>query len=47
MLRAPVVIAAHGSWEPGKLPSQLDKINNPSDLLGFKAHFKGASLPPI
>ena len=44
MLRAPVIIAAHGSWEPGKLPSQLDKINNPSDLLGFKAHFKGASL---
>ena len=45
-LRAPVVIAAHGSWEPGKLPSQLDKINDPSNLLGFKAHFKGASLPP-
>ena len=45
MLRAPVIIAAHGSWEPGKLPSQLDKINKPSDLLGFKAHFRGASLP--
>ena len=45
VLRAPVVIAAHGSWEPGKLPSQLDKINRPSDLLGFKGHFRGASLP--
>ena len=45
LLRAPIVIAAHGSWEPGRLPSQLDKINNPSDLLGFKAHFRGASLP--
>ena len=45
VLRAPVLIAAHGSWEPGKLPSQLDKINKPSDLLGFKAHFRGASLP--
>jgi flavin-dependent dehydrogenase len=46
ILRAPVIVAAHGSWEPGKLPSQLDKINNPSDLLGFKAHFKGSSLAP-
>jgi flavin-dependent dehydrogenase len=46
VLRAPVIIAAHGSWEAGKLPSQLEKINYPSDLLGFKAHFKGASLPP-
>ena len=46
VLHAPVVIAAHGSWEPGKLPSQLDKINDPSDLLGFKAHFKGSALAP-
>jgi menaquinone-9 beta-reductase len=44
VLRAPVIVAAHGSWEPGKLPSQLDKINRPSDLLGFKARFRGASL---
>src|SRR4029079_16760183 len=44
-LAAPVVIAAHGSWEPGKLPSQLDKINRPADLLGFKAHFINAALP--
>jgi menaquinone-9 beta-reductase len=44
-LRAPVIIAAHGSWEPGKLPTQSDKLNRPSDLLGFKAHFTGASMP--
>ena len=25
ILRAPVVVAAHGSWEPGPLPSQLEK----------------------
>ncbi|WP_414832627.1 NAD(P)/FAD-dependent oxidoreductase [Afifella sp. YEN Y35] len=45
-LSAPVVIAAHGSWEPGGLPSQLQKTNAPSDLLGFKAHFSGARLEP-
>ncbi|CAN7569451.1 NAD(P)/FAD-dependent oxidoreductase [Mesorhizobium sp. LjRoot246] len=45
-LRAPVIIAAHGSWEPGPLPSQLEKISRPSDLLGFKAHFTGSSLAP-
>ncbi|RWC44844.1 NAD(P)/FAD-dependent oxidoreductase [Mesorhizobium sp.] len=46
MLRAPVIVAAHGSWEPGPLPSQLGKTNRPSDLLGFKAHFTGSSLAP-
>lgn len=44
-LRAPVVIAAHGSWEPGSLPSHLPKRNHPSDLLGFKAHFRRSALP--
>jgi flavin-dependent dehydrogenase len=44
-LGAPVIVAAHGSWEPGRLPSQLDKVNLPSDLLGFKAHFCASSLP--
>ncbi|WP_026381837.1 NAD(P)/FAD-dependent oxidoreductase [Afifella pfennigii] len=43
-LSAPVVIAAHGSWEPGGLPSQPGKAHRPSDLLGFKAHFSGARL---
>ncbi|CDX19935.1 FAD-dependent pyridine nucleotide-disulfide oxidoreductase [Mesorhizobium sp. ORS 3324] len=46
VLRAPVIAAAHGSWEPGPLPSQLEKSNHPSDLLGFKAHFTNASLAP-
>ncbi|MDX8534669.1 FAD-dependent oxidoreductase [Mesorhizobium sp. VK25A] len=46
ILRAPVIVAAHGSWEPGPLPSQLEKKGRPSDLLGFKAHFTGSSLPP-
>ncbi|TPI11974.1 NAD(P)/FAD-dependent oxidoreductase [Mesorhizobium sp. B4-1-3] len=46
ILRAPVIIAAHGSWEPGTLPSQLEKKSRPSDLLGFKAHFLGSTLPP-
>jgi flavin-dependent dehydrogenase len=44
VLSAPVIVAAHGSWEAGKLPSQLDKANRPGDLLGFKAHFLGAAL---
>ena len=43
-LRAPVVIAAHGSWEPGPLATQSPKRNRPDDLLGFKAHFTGARL---
>ncbi|MER8441353.1 NAD(P)/FAD-dependent oxidoreductase [Mesorhizobium sp. M1312] len=46
MLRAPVIVAAHGSWEPGPLPSQLGRTNCPSDLLGFKAHFTESSLAP-
>lgn len=44
LLTAPVVIAAHGSWEPGKLTSHLDKRNRPHDFLGFKAHFADATL---
>ncbi|MEO5759430.1 MAG: NAD(P)/FAD-dependent oxidoreductase [Mesorhizobium sp.] len=45
-LSAPVIIAAHGSWEPGKLPSQIQRTSQPSDLFGFKAHFTGAALAP-
>ncbi|RWG63966.1 FAD-dependent oxidoreductase, partial [Mesorhizobium sp.] len=45
-LRASVIVAAHGSWEPGPLPSQLGKQSRSSDLLGFKAHFTGSALPP-
>jgi flavin-dependent dehydrogenase len=46
-LRARIVIAAHGSWEPGPLPTQQRQYpQRPSDLFGFKAHFRGARLPP-
>lgn len=42
---ARLVVAAHGSWEPGDLPSQAARpAPRRGDLLGFKAHFHGASL---
>jgi flavin-dependent dehydrogenase len=44
---APVTVAAHGSWEPGPLPTQESRY--PifcSDLFGFKAHFRNSDLPP-
>jgi flavin-dependent dehydrogenase len=45
-LRAKVAIAAHGSWEPGALPTQPSRRGlHPADMLGFKAHFRGSSLP--
>jgi flavin-dependent dehydrogenase len=41
-----VVVAAHGSWEPGTLPTQPEKQRAlSSDLLGFKAHFRNCDLP--
>jgi menaquinone-9 beta-reductase len=45
-ISAGTVIAAHGSWEMGPLPTQTVR-RRPSggDLLGFKAHFHNASLP--
>jgi flavin-dependent dehydrogenase len=43
--RARVVVAAHGSWEPGTLPTQVARCpSRPADLLAFKAHFQGADL---
>jgi flavin-dependent dehydrogenase len=43
---ARVVVAAHGSWEAGPLPTQSAKTpSHRSDLFGFKAHFSSASLP--
>jgi flavin-dependent dehydrogenase len=42
----PVIVAAHGSWERGRLPTQpLAPPPQPSDLFGFKAHFRNADLP--
>lgn len=44
-LRSPIAIAAHGSWMPGKLPTERPRISKrPRDLLGFKASFLGAPL---
>jgi flavin-dependent dehydrogenase len=45
-LGARVVIAAHGSWEPGALATQAPRLcASPFDLLAFKAHFSGVELP--
>jgi len=46
ILKAPVAILAHGSWEP--LPAaraQLRQERSDNDLLAFKANFRGAMLP--
>jgi flavin-dependent dehydrogenase len=46
-LRARVVVAAHGSWEPGPLPTQaIRRVPRPWDLFGFKAHFHSSDLSP-
>jgi flavin-dependent dehydrogenase len=45
-LRARVVIAAHGSWERGTLPTQtIYRAHRPSDMFAFKAHFRECDLP--
>jgi flavin-dependent dehydrogenase len=44
-LQAPLLLAAHGSWESGPLPTQHFRTQpRPSDLLGFKAHFRADDL---
>ena len=46
-IQARTVIAAHGSWEPGGLPTQPQRHTPAaSDLLAFKARFHGCELPP-
>jgi 2-polyprenyl-6-methoxyphenol hydroxylase-like FAD-dependent oxidoreductase len=46
VFRARVVIAAHGSWESGSLPTQpARRPPRPADLFGFKAHFRNSDLP--
>jgi flavin-dependent dehydrogenase len=43
---ARLVVAAHGSWLAGALPTQpVRHAARPSDLFGFKAHFHDADLP--
>jgi flavin-dependent dehydrogenase len=45
-LQARMVIAAHGSWEPGMLPTQVaGSPQRANDLFGFKAHFGNCGLP--
>ena len=45
-IQAKVVIAAHGSWDAGPLPTQTPRLaGRPGDLLAFKAHFQGSDLP--
>jgi flavin-dependent dehydrogenase len=44
-LRTRIVLAAHGSWDAGRLPTQPARRIRPDDLLAFKAHFADAELP--
>jgi flavin-dependent dehydrogenase len=45
-LEAPVVIAAYGSWDTGRVtPAAEQRRAAPSDLFAFKARFSGAALP--
>jgi menaquinone-9 beta-reductase len=46
-LRARIIIAAHGSWERGALPTQHPHhLPRASDLFAFKAHFRNSGMPP-
>ncbi|HXS79059.1 MAG TPA: FAD-dependent oxidoreductase [Gammaproteobacteria bacterium] len=45
-IEAPVLIAAHGSWEPQPWHERAAKRTRGSDLVAFKANFSGASLEP-
>jgi len=43
-VEARIVVAADGSWERGVV-ADIDTAHRPSDLLAFKAHFRGSALP--
>jgi flavin-dependent dehydrogenase len=46
-INARAVIAAHGSWDLGDLPTQHSShAPSPTDWLAFKAHFIDSHLPP-
>ncbi len=45
-LVAPLIVAAHGSWDRGTLPTNLPRQHAPGDLMGFKAYFRNARLAP-
>ena len=45
-LHSRLIIAAHGSWESGAMPTQvLRRSPQAADLFGFKAHFHNSVLP--
>jgi flavin-dependent dehydrogenase len=46
-VKARIIIAAHGSWESGRLPTQSHSYPPPrgSDLFAFKAHFRNSDFP--
>jgi menaquinone-9 beta-reductase len=45
-LRSRLIIAAHGSWESGAMPTQaLRYPPRAGDLFGFKTHFTNSALP--
>ena len=45
-LQSQLVIAAHGSWESGVMPTQPQRRPpRATDLFGFKANFRGGALP--
>jgi menaquinone-9 beta-reductase len=47
VLHSRLIIAAHGSWESGPMPTQdFRRPVHASDLFGFKAHFHRSALPP-
>ena len=46
-LQSPIVIAAHGSWETGSLPTQAARHStHDSGMLAFKARFSEGKLRP-
>ncbi|MGZ8274704.1 MAG: NAD(P)/FAD-dependent oxidoreductase [Burkholderiaceae bacterium] len=46
VLQSRIIIAAHGSWESGPLPTQdFRGPSRPCDLFGFKARFNNSALP--
>lgn len=45
-LRAPVLIAAHGSWEPDPSLADRHRPQRESDLFAFKANFRNAQIAP-
>ncbi len=45
-LSSRLIVAAHGSWESGAMPTQnFRRPQRISDLFGFKAHFLNSTLP--